>query len=116
MLEGEMMDSKNKLRMEELKRQQREQRIQRMEQEKREVLLAKELEALKIPPPAPDPAKKTTRGRSPKQKRREEAITKYEREIARIEASKKTEKAKATLQKAAEAEKEEAMAEVDNMP
>jgi hypothetical protein len=59
-----MMDEKNALQMEEIKRQQREQNIQRMEQEKREALLAKELEELKKPPPPPEPPKKkTTRGR-----------------------------------------------------
>lgn len=74
----------------------------------------KEFEDLHKPPQ--DTKKKTTRGRSPKQKKREEVITKYEREIARIEASKKTEKAKATLKKAAEAEKEEELQKIENMP
>jgi hypothetical protein len=118
MLEGEMQDDKNELKMEEVKRQQKEQRIQRMEQEKRELLLVKELEELRKPPPAPEPPpkKKMTRGRTEKQKLREDVITRYEKEIARIDAMKKSDKAKATLKKAAEAEKEKEMAEIENMP
>jgi hypothetical protein len=111
-----VMDDKNELQMEEIKRQQKEQQIQRMEQEKRELLLAKELEELRKPPPEPL-KKKTARGRSPKQKRREEVLTKYEKEIERIEALKKlTVKAKADLKKAAVEEKEEELQKIEDMP
>ena len=70
----------------------------------------------KFEKPEPEPKKKTTRGRSEKQKKREEVLTKYEKEIARIEAMKKTDRAKATLRKAAEAEKEKELAEIEKMP
>jgi hypothetical protein len=116
MLDGEMVDQKNKLQMEELKRQQREQRIQRMEQEKREVLLVKELEELKKPPDPEPPKKKTTRGRTEKQKKQEEVLNRYDKAMARIDAMKKSDKTKATLRKAAEAEREKKMAEIENEP
>jgi hypothetical protein len=70
----------------------------------------------KFEKPEQEPKKKTTRGRSEKQKEREEVLTKYEREMARIEAMKKTDRAKATLRKAAEAEKEKELAEIGKMP
>jgi hypothetical protein len=112
MLAGEMLDEKNKVEKEKV-------RVARMKLEKEKAQLQKDIDDLKPPPPPPpEPLKKkTTRGRSPKQKKREEVLTRYEKEIARIEADKKlSAKAKADLKKAAEAEKEEAMAEVDNMP
>jgi hypothetical protein len=60
--------------------------------------------------------KKTTRGRSEKQKRREEVLKKHEREIKRIEGMKETAKTKSTLIKAAEAEKEKALEEIEKEP
>jgi hypothetical protein len=85
-----MMDPQNKLKLEELKRQQKEQQIQRMEQDKRELLLAKELEELRRPPPAAKPPKKaTTLGQSEKQKLLARAYTRRDREIERIEAMKR---------------------------
>jgi hypothetical protein len=62
------------LKIEEIRRQQKEQNIQRMEQEKREALLAKELEELNKPPPPEHTTKKTPRGRSEKQKLRAEVL------------------------------------------
>jgi hypothetical protein len=109
MLEGEMVEQRNK-------QIRRGVKVQDMKLEKEELELAKEIKELKKPP-APEPPKtKTTRGRSPKQKRREEVLTKYDNEMARIDRMKKSDKAKATLRKAAEAEKEKEMAEIENMP
>jgi hypothetical protein len=113
--EEQMQDDKDELKIEEIKRQQKEQQIQRMEQEKRELLLAKELEELRKPPPEP-PKKKMTRGRSPKQKLRESVLKRYEKETARIGAMEATAKLKATLTKAAEAEKEEELEKIEKMP
>jgi plasmid maintenance system killer protein len=70
----------------------------------------------KFEKPEPEPKKKTTRGRSPKQKRREEVLKEHEREIGRIEAMKGAAKAKATLTKAAEAEKEVELEKIEKMP
>jgi hypothetical protein len=94
-----------------------EERIEseRLEAEIRRIENEKRLEELKKPPPEPA-KKKTTRGRSEKQKLREDVLTRYENEIARIDAMKKSDKAKATLIKAAEAEKEKALEEIENMP
>jgi hypothetical protein len=64
----------------------------------------------------PEPPKKKARGRSEKQRLREEVVTRYEREIARIDAMRKTAKAKETLKKAAEREKEEELQKIENMP
>jgi hypothetical protein len=93
-----------------------EERIEneRVEEEIRRVENEKRLEELRKPPEPPK--KTTTRGRSPKQKQREEVLTKYEKEMALIEAMKKTDRAKGALRKAAEAEKEKEMAEIENMP
>jgi hypothetical protein len=70
----------------------------------------------KLEKPEPEPKKKPARGRTEKQKKREEVVTRYEKEIARIDAMKKSDKAKATLRKAAEAEKEKALEEIEKMP
>ena len=93
-----------------------EERIEneRVEEEIRRVKNEKQLEVLRKPPEPPK--KKTTRGRSEKQKLREDVLTRYEKEIARIEASKKSAKAKADLKKAAEKEREDAMAKIENEP
>jgi hypothetical protein len=93
-----------------------EERIEneRVEEEIRRVKNEKQLEELRKPPEPPK--KKTTRGRSEKQKRHEDVLTRYEKEIARIEASKKSAKAKADLKKAAEKEREDAMAKIENEP
>jgi hypothetical protein len=93
-----------------------EERIEneRVEEEIRRVKNEKQLEELRKPPEPPK--KKTTRGRSEKQKLREDVLTRYEKEIARIEASKKSAKAKADLKKAAEKEREDAMAKIENEP
>jgi hypothetical protein len=78
--------------------------------------LAKAVKKFEKPEPEREPKKKTTRGRSEKQKLREDVLTRYEKEIARIEASKKSAKAKADLKKAAEKEREDAMAKIENEP
>jgi hypothetical protein len=94
-----------------------EQRIEseRLEAEIRRLENEKRLEELRKPPEPPK--KTTTRGRSPKQKRRAEVLKRYDTEIARIEAMKKTTaKAKATLIKAAEAEKEAELEKIEKEP
>jgi hypothetical protein len=85
-----------------------EAQIRRQENERRLV------ELLQKPRPE-QPKKKTTRGRSEKQKRREDVLTRYEKEIARIEGMKVTTKVKATLTKAAEAEREEGLEKIEKM-
>jgi sugar-specific transcriptional regulator TrmB len=88
-----------------------------MELAKRKAQLKKELEELTKAPPEPEPPKKpTTRGRSPKQKRREDALKRYEKEITRIEGMKATAKVKATLTKAATNELEEELEKIEKMP
>jgi hypothetical protein len=98
-LDGELMERRNKMKKEDLT-------IEEIEQKTRKAKAKKDFEDFTKPPPPPPepPKKKTTRGRSAKQKAREEVLTKYEKEMARIDAMKKTDKAKATLRKAAEAE------------
>lgn len=77
----------------------------------------KEFEDLHKPPPAPEPAKKTTRGRSPKMKARDDAQKKYEREIARIEKDKKlSAEAKEDLKKSAAKDREIELEKSDKMP
>jgi hypothetical protein len=67
--------------------------------------------------PPPEPAKKTTsRARSEKQKLRERAYTRRDKEIEKIEAMKKASpKAKADLKKAAENELEEELERIEKM-
>jgi hypothetical protein len=75
----------------------------------------KEFESLQKPPPEP-PKKKTTRGRSEKQKLREKAQKCYETEVARIEGMNATAKTKANLIKAEAQELEKKMEEIEKMP
>jgi hypothetical protein len=115
--EVKMQDENNRQKEEEIKRQQEEQKIQRMEQEERELLLARELEELRKPPPEPEPAKNTTRGRSPKQKARDDAEKQYEQEVARIEKDRKlSAQAKQDLTKSAAKDREVELETIDKMP
>jgi hypothetical protein len=93
-----------------------EERIEneRVEEEIRRVKNEKQLEELRKPPEPPK--KKTTRGRSEKQKLRAAVVKRYETEITRIEGMKATAKAKATLIKAAEAEKEAELEKIEKEP
>lgn len=119
MLEGEMIDQKNKLRKGEVKMQQEEQQIQKMEQEMRKLRVKKELEELKKPPaPPPEPEEEPTgRGPSEKQKLRERAFAKRDREIKRIEKLKRvTAETKEALKRTAENELEEELRKIDEMP
>lgn len=111
MLEGEMVDAKNRLKKREVK-------IQDMELEMKERRLKKEMDDFNKPPPAPEPAKKTTtRGRAEKQKLREDVLRRYENENTRIEAMKNaTAKVKAVLTKAATNELEEELEKIETMP
>ncbi len=70
------------------------------------------------PPPEPEPAKKkTTRGRSTKQKARDDAQKRYEKEIARIEAMRgRTVEAKEDLKKSAAKDREVELEKIDKMP
>jgi hypothetical protein len=70
----------------------------------------------KFEKPEPEPKKRTARGRTEKQKKREEVLNRYDKEIARIDAMNKSDKAKATLKKAAEAEKEDELAKIEKEP
>jgi hypothetical protein len=87
MLEGDMMKKKNKMKKGELT-------IQEIEQKKRLLQAKKELEVLQQPPPPPPPPRPPGRGQSEKQKRRKQAIKRYNREIQRIEAMTVTDKQK----------------------
>jgi flagellar biosynthesis GTPase FlhF len=76
-----------------------------------------EFEDLHKPPPEQEPKKRATRGRSTKQKARDDAQKSYERETARIEAMKRrTADAKADLKKAAAKELEVELETIDKMP
>jgi len=85
-----------------------EAQIRRQENERRLVELLQK-------PPREQPKKKTTRGRSEKQKLREKAQKRYESEITRIEGLKATAKAKAVLTKSAAVELEEEMEKIEKM-
>jgi hypothetical protein len=105
--EKKMQAKKNRQKEEEVE-------IERMEQELRKARLIKLLDELtQPPPPSPEPAKKTTS----KQKLRERAYTRRDREIEKIEAMKKaTPETRADLKKAAEKELEEELEKIDKMP
>jgi hypothetical protein len=110
MLDGEMMEQKNKMQMEELKRQEREQRLERMEQEKREMLLVKELEELRKPPPEPA-------AQPDKRKLREEAYKHFDKEVIRIDKMKNvTAERKTDLKNAARSDLEKELEKIDRMP
>lgn len=91
--------------------------IERMAQKLRKLGLKKQLDELtQPPPPPPEPAKKTTGGRSPKQKARDDAQKRYEKEIARIEAMKgRTAEAKADLKKSAAKDLEEELERIEKI-
>jgi hypothetical protein len=77
----------------------------------------KEFEDLHKPPPEPEPQKKTARGRSPKQKARDEAQKNYEKEVARIGKDKKlSAEAKEDLKKSAAKDREVELEKIDKMP
>lgn len=110
--EQTMQKEKNRQKKEEVA-------IQGMEQEKRALLLKKELDELRQPPPPPPepPKKPSSRARSEKQKLREMAYKRYEKEIERIEAMKNaTPKTKVELKKTAQNELEEELQKIDPMP
>jgi hypothetical protein len=112
MLDGELMKRKNKMKKEDLT-------IEEIEQKTRKARAKKEFEEFTKPvaPPPSEPAKKTTRGRSPKQKARDDAQKRYERESARIEKDKKlSAEAKADLKKSAAKDREVELEKVDKMP
>jgi hypothetical protein len=71
----------------------------------------------KLEKPEPEPAQKTARGRSPRQKARDDAQKKYEKEIARIEKDKKlSAEAKEDLKKSAAKDREVELEKIDKMP
>jgi hypothetical protein len=108
--EEKMQDTKNKLEREEIKKRE-------MEQQKRKLQLAKELNELKKPPSEPEPPKKkTTRGRSEKQKHIADAHKSYEKEIERIEKMKVTAKTKTDLKTTAANELEKEIQKIENEP
>jgi hypothetical protein len=70
----------------------------------------------KFEKPEPEPKKKTTRGRTERQKLREEAHKHYESEIKRIEKRKVSAETKAELKKNAKNDLEEELQRIENMP
>lgn len=112
MLDGELMDRRNKIKKEDLT-------IEEIEQKTRKAKAKKEFEDFTKPvaPPPSEPKKKTTRGRSPKQKDRDDAQKRYEKEIARIEAMRgRTAEAKEDLKKSAAKDREVELEKIDKMP
>ncbi len=110
--EEEMQDEKNRQAAEALE-------ITGMQQRKTKAALQKEIDEIAKPPPPPEqePKKKTTRGRSAKQKARDDAQKKYESEIARIEKDKKlSAEAKEDLKKSAAKDREVELEKIDKMP
>jgi hypothetical protein len=101
MLEGEMIDQKNKLKKGEVRMQQEEQEIQRMDQQKRKLKVKKELEDLQKPPPE-------SAAQLDKRKLREEAYKRFDKEVKRVDAMKKaTPERKVALKRAATNDLEE---------
>lgn len=113
MLDGEFMKRRNKMKKEDLT-------IEEIEQKTRKAKAQKEFEEFTkpvAPPLEPEPKKKTTRGRSPKMKARDDAQKRYENEVARIDAMKRrTAEAKVDLKKAAAKELEIELEKIDKMP
>lgn len=112
MLDGELMERRNKMKKEDLT-------IEEIEQKTRKAKAKKDLEELTKPvAPPPEPAKKaTSRARSEKQKRRADAYKRYEKEIARIEAEEKlSADAKRDLKNAARSELEKELEKIEKMP
>jgi hypothetical protein len=109
-LEGEMMDQKNKLKKGEVKMQQEEQEIQRMDQQKRKLKVKRELEDLQKPPPEPA-------AQPNKRKLREDAYKHFDKEVKRVDAMKKaTAERKTDLKNAARSDLEKELERIDRMP
>jgi hypothetical protein len=110
MLEGEMMDQKNKLKKGEVRMQQEEQEIQQLAQKKRKLQAKKELEDLQKPPPEPA-------AQPDKRKLREDAYKRFDKEAKRIDAMKKaTAERKTDLKNAARSDLEKELEKIERMP
>jgi hypothetical protein len=105
-VELEMMGKKNKMRKDELT-------IQEIEQKKRLRQAKKELEELQKPPSPPPPAPPPV----DKQKLREDACKRFDKEVKRIDAMKKaTPERKTDLKKSAQSDLEKELERIDRMP
>jgi hypothetical protein len=115
MLDGELVEQKNKLKKGEVKMQEEEQWIQRMEQQTRKIKAKRELEEVKKPQPPPAPP--APRDRSEKRKLREEAREHFDNEIRRIDKMKKAmAQRKADLKQEATNDLERELQKIENMP